>query len=97
MNGEGETYHIHDKIVSIRELVELICQKMDVSFEGCVEVVGERLGKDAAYMLNSDLVRQKLGWTDKISLEDGVMQCIDWVDQNIDELKKQSLDYVHKP
>lgn len=99
LNGDvGETYHIStDEIVSIRQLVELICKKMNVSFDDCVEVVGERLGKDAAYMLDSTKVREKLGWSDKISLEEGIDQCVAWVDKNLDDLKKQEMDYVHKP
>lgn len=94
----GETYHIStNEIVSIRELVEMICEKMDVPFDEAVEVVGERLGKDAAYMLNSEKVRDKLKWEDRISLEKGIEECISWVDENLEVLKTQEMDYVHKP
>ena len=94
----GETYHISTaEIVSIRELVELICKKMEVSFDDNVEIVGERLGKDAAYKLDSSKIRDTLGWSDKISLEDGIDQCVAWVDENLDDLKSQNMDYQHKP
>lgn len=94
----GDTYHIStNEIVTVRDLVERICAKLGVRFEHHVEVVGERLGKDAAYMLDSSKLRQKLGWRDRISLDEGLSQCIDWVRKNLDVLKQQQLDYVHKP
>ncbi len=94
----GETYHIStDEIVSVRRLVERICQHMDVMSGDVVEEVGERLGKDAAYMLDSSKIRETLGWHDGISLDAGIDECIDWVDRNLNELKDQPLDYVHQP
>ena len=93
----GETYHIStNEIVSIRELVERICRHLGVRFEDHVEVVGERLGKDAAYMLDSTKLRQTLGWRDTISLDQGLRECIDWVKRNLEVLKRQPFDYVHK-
>lgn len=93
----GETYHIStNEIVSIRELVERICQRMGVTFEAHVEVVGERMGKDAAYMLDSTKLRDTLGWWDKTSLDSGLDECIAWVQANLDELKQQPVDYIHK-
>lgn len=95
---DGECYHIStNTIVSIRELVEKICERMDADFNECVEVVGERLGKDAAYKLDSSKIRGELGWLDKIDLDTGLDQCIAWVKENIQSMEKQPFDYVHKP
>ena len=94
----GETYHIStDETVSIRELVERICIKMQVPFDTAAEVVGDRLGKDAAYMLDSSKIRETLGWSDKIALDQGLDECIAWVDANFEDLKQQDFDYIHKP
>lgn len=94
----GETYHIStNEIVTIRELVERICHKMGCAFEDHVEVVGDRLGKDAAYLLDSQKIRSEIYWEDRITLDEGLDRCIRWVDENIDVLKNQSFDYVHKP
>jgi dTDP-glucose 4,6-dehydratase len=94
----GETYHIStNEIVTIRELVERICEKLEVKFEDSVEIVGERLGKDAAYMLDSTKLRRQLGWQDRISLDAGLDQCIAWVRRYFDELKGMPFDYSHKP
>jgi dTDP-glucose 4,6-dehydratase len=94
----GEAYHIStSRIISVRNLVQMICERMKVRFEECVEVVGERLGKDAAYRLNSDKIRGRLGWRDQISLEQGIDETIAWVEKFFDDLKIQPLDYTHKP
>ena len=94
----GETYHIStNEIVTIRELVELICKKLGVRFEECVEVVGERKGKDAAYMLDSTKLREKLGWKDQVALDTGIDQCIAWVKRHFQDLKQLPYDYQHKP
>jgi dTDP-glucose 4,6-dehydratase len=98
LNGEnGSTYHIStDSVISIYDLVVKICEKLDASFDEHVEVVGERLGKDAAYHLDSSKLRAELGWQDKISLDQGLDECIAWVKENFDVLKNQPYDYQHK-
>ena len=93
----GSSYHIStDNVISIHDLVQRICEKLNVPFADHVEVVGERLGKDAAYHLDSTKLRRELGWQDKIGLEQGLDECIDWVKTNFDVLKEQTYDYVHK-
>jgi dTDP-glucose 4,6-dehydratase len=94
----GETYHISTtRIISIRQLVEMICERLGVPFDDCVEVVDERLGKDATYALNSDKLRSQLGWRDKISLEQGIDDTIAWVERWMDDLSQQPLNYIHRP
>lgn len=93
----GETYHIStNRIVSIRELVEMLCDMLDVRFEDSVDVAPERLGKDSAYWLNSDKVRG-LGWFDQVTLEAGLAEVIDWARRHLDELRNQPFAYIHKP
>lgn len=93
----GEGYHIStDEYISIRNLVELICKMMKSDFTKAVEIADERPGKDAAYLLDSGKLRKELGWTDSIGLRDGIRETIDWVTNNLEELKKQSFEYVHK-
>jgi dTDP-glucose 4,6-dehydratase len=93
----GETYHIStNRIVSIRELVEMLCDMLDVRFEDAVDVAPERLGKDSAYWLNSDKVRG-LGWSDRVSLEAGLGEVINWARHHLAELQTQLFTYIHKP
>ena len=97
-NGrDGDTYHIStDEVVSIRELVERICAKLNVRFEDHVEVVGERMGKDSAYHLDSTKLRTELGWQDSINLDQGLDECIAWARTHFEALKAQPYDYMHK-
>ncbi len=94
----GESYHLATaRQLSIRALVELICAKMGAAFDEVVEVVGDRPGKDAAYLLDSQKARAAFNWTDSITLEQGIAETVEWVSQNLDTLRRQPLDYIHKP
>ena len=93
----GEYFHISTEIsISIRNLVETICSLMNVCFEDHVEVTGERLGKDAAYSLDSRKLRTTLEWQNNVPLKQGIQTVIDWVEENLDVLKQQPFDYIHK-
>jgi dTDP-glucose 4,6-dehydratase len=93
----GETYHIStNRIVSIRELVEMLCEMLGVDFDQAVDVAPERLGKDSAYWLNSDKMR-RLGWQDLVTPEAGLAEVIDWARRNLAELDQQPIGYIHKP
>ena len=94
----GQTYHIStDDIISIRSLVERICAKLNVEFNNHVEFVSDRIGKDSAYHLESKKIRDELKWEDKISLNQGLDECITWVKSNFETLKQQPFNYKHKP
>jgi dTDP-glucose 4,6-dehydratase len=94
----GEAYHFStDLYLSIRELVERICVALKVDFNEVVEIVGDRPGKDAAYLLDSTKARTSLGWKDQISLDQGINETVVWIESNFEELKQQSCDYIHKP
>jgi len=97
-NGrDGQTYHIStDRLVTIRGLVEQICELTGVPFESFVEVVGDRPGKDMAYQLDSSKIKHELGWTPEISLEDGLLDTLDWARRNLDKLSKLPVTYSHK-
>ncbi len=99
LNGRlGEAYHISTpKLISIRALVALICDRLGVRIDDVVESVGERSGKDAVYSLNSDKLRRELGWRDQIPLEAGIDQTIAWVDAHLDTLAALPQTYEHKP
>ena len=98
LNGKiGDAYHLSTpELISIRDLVERICSRLGASFEDHVEIVGERLGKDAAYILDSSKAQDELGWKDMVSLNTGIDETMAWVDGNLDDLRQQPLDYIHK-
>jgi dTDP-glucose 4,6-dehydratase len=95
--SSGEIFHIAtNESITIRSLVELICDLMGVRFEDYVDVAEERLGKDSAYLLDSSKVRNTLDWKDQVSLKDGVLSVLQWIEKNLDILKQQPFDYIHK-
>ena len=94
----GDVYHFATTPnISIRSLVELIAQELLVDFESNVEIIGERLGKDAAYLLDCSLAKRNLSWQPEISLQEGLERTKNWIRDNIENLSKQELDYIHKP
>jgi dTDP-glucose 4,6-dehydratase len=48
-------------------------------------------------MLDSSKIRRQLGWSDRIALSGGLDDCAAWIDRHAAELRRQPLDYVHKP
>lgn len=94
----GEIYHLSTaRFVSIRELVQLICERMGANFSEIVEIVEDRPGKDAAYLLDSTKARTTLGWADQVDLEEGIDGVIAWARSQQSNLALQPLAYQHKP
>jgi dTDP-glucose 4,6-dehydratase len=93
----GSTWHLSTlEAISIRGLVETICERCDVPFTSVVEESGERLGKDQSYLLDSSAMREHFGWGDQVSLKAGLAETLDWVDANLEQLKPLPWTYQHK-
>lgn len=99
VEGEvGEVYHIATQsTISIRNLVQLVCDEMETELEEVVDIVDDRPGKDAAYLLDSLKIRERLGWQDVVTLERGIEEAGAWIDANLSQLEQQVDRYVHKP
>lgn len=94
----GNVYHLSpDRGYAVREVVQRICSLLDRDFDACTDSVGERLGQDAAYVIDSTKARQELGWKPRISLDDGLSTVVDWVTGNWELIREERLDYVHIP
>jgi dTDP-glucose 4,6-dehydratase len=93
----GDIFHFAtSRQISIRDLAALIADRMGIDFDDHVEVVGERLGKDAAYLLDTAQARDALDWSADTSLEAGVDETIAWVRDNLDLLRSLPRKYIHK-
>ena len=93
----GERYHLSpDGGVAVRDVVRAICGRMGRKFEDAVEIVAERPGQDAAYVIDSTKARQSFGWKPEIDLDQGIAETAAWVDANWAAIAKQPLNYQHK-
>jgi dTDP-glucose 4,6-dehydratase len=95
--GLGQIYHLSpDRGVAVGEVVRMICERKGQRFEDATIVAEERPGQDAAYIIDSNRARTELGWLPQISLEEGLVEVIAWIEKNWDEIKHQPLAYEHK-
>jgi dTDP-glucose 4,6-dehydratase len=93
----GETYHVaRAGELSIRELVAWICGAMDKTLEDVADDAAERTCKDLAYRLDDTKIRRELGWSDRISLADGIEQTVEWFSANAHLYRNASLEYEHR-
>ena len=93
----GSTWHLSTQnSCSIRQLVEKICELTCTDFNSLVQISEERLGKDQSYLLDSSAMRQVHGWSDQLTLSEGLQETLEWVDANLSTLKTQPWSYQHK-
>lgn len=92
--GNGSIYHLSpDAGISIRRVVETVCERMGMAFADAVEMGPERIGQDKAYVIDSTRARTELGWAPQRSFEDGITDVINWIDRYWDAIKEMPLDY----
>jgi dTDP-glucose 4,6-dehydratase len=93
----GDSYHIStNEMISIFELVQSLADLLKVDVEELVELGPERPGKDFAYQLSSEKIRDELGWVDKIDLNAGLASTLGWAKLNLDILRDLPINYQHK-
>lgn len=93
----GEIYHLApNESWAIRDVVRRVCKLMGHNFESSTEAVGDRLGQDAAYILDSSRAREEFCWHPKVSLDEGICDVIEWVEDNWEQVQKESLEYYHR-
>jgi len=93
----GEIYHFSpDQGIQVRDIVTSLADQLKRPFQEVVEIVGERLGQDKAYTIDSTKARSEFGWKPTISIQEGLKRTIDWVEENFELIQKQPLEYLHK-
>jgi dTDP-glucose 4,6-dehydratase len=89
----GRCYNIGpDEGISIRKLVERTIDRVGKRFDDVVNLAPDRLGQDAAYLINSNRIRKELGWYPKIGLDEGLDDCIAWAREYLNELRDASTE-----
>ncbi len=93
----GETYHLSpDGGLSVRAVVETICERLGADFDQTVEVVNERPGQDAAYVIDSTKARQEFGWIPEVGFSAGIDEVVRWIEEHWEFLRREPWDYEHK-
>jgi len=98
-NGQaGLIYHLSpDEGIAVKDVVRLICERLGRKLDDCVTATAERLGQDAAYVIDSTRARTQLGWRPTISIQSGLQDVIDWIGLYWEEIKPLPHHYVHQP
>ena len=93
----GECFHIStNEIISIKALVQKICNVLNVKYEDFVVSADERLGKDLNYFLDSKKLRNKFKWEEKYNLDQGILETINWIENNKKLVMDMPWVYEHK-
>lgn len=81
--------------VSISDVVDTCAGVCDKSLDEIADVVGDRIGQDGCYWLDSSKLRQ-LGWSPQIALWKGIADMRLWI-ENYPELLTMSTDFEVRP
>lgn len=93
----GEIYHFSpDRGYEVRDIVRRICLLSGKKFESATEEVAERVGQDAAYLVDSSKARRELGWRPEVDIDEGLEGVGAWIDRNWQQIGKMAHEYVHQ-
>jgi len=81
----------------VKDLVKEICEVIGKDLRGSTIDVGERLGQDKAYVIDSTKARDEFVWLPEITLTDGLCQVKNWIEEQWDGICSEPLEYVHRP
>lgn len=95
---DGAMYHLAPPSgYAVRDVVQRICLLLGKDFQTCTQATEERLGQDAAYVIDANRAKSELGWKPEITLDQGLAEVVDWVEQYWSEIQQLDLEYVHRP
>ncbi|MBI3252503.1 MAG: GDP-mannose 4,6-dehydratase [Candidatus Omnitrophica bacterium] len=93
----GAVYHFSTETTQpVKEVVETVCRQMGTTLARAAEIVGDRVGQDTAYPLDTGRSRRELGWRARVGLEEGVREVIAWVRSHWNAIQNEPLEYVHR-
>lgn len=93
----GAIYHLStDEAMPVRDIVSMVCAIMGKNFEQSIIEVPDRRGQDKAYVIDSGLAHQELGWTAQIKLSAGLKEVKNWLESHWEIVLKEPLEYKHK-
>ncbi len=90
----GEAYHLtNDRLISMADLVTLICNRMSVPLEEVETMIEDCPGQGANSFSKSITSCRNLGWKPTIQLEEGIDSVIDWAQEWLPALKNHLNDF----
>jgi dTDP-glucose 4,6-dehydratase len=85
-----------NEILTIKQLIEIICKKMNYNFNSLIKITSDRKGKDKMYFMNSNKANAILKWKNKVSLDNGLDKTISFMINNFNKIKLLKDKYIHK-
>ena len=74
----------------------MIGDLLQIKYEDLYEVSKDRVGKDQFYLLDSEYIIDKLGWSPSVTLENGIERVLDWIKSDINYFSKINTNYIHR-
>jgi len=91
----GEIYNVGpENPVSIKEIVELVANKLNIPFDEFVDIIPGRKGEDAQYWLDSSKIKNDLGWRQEIFLEQGIDRMVNWGKEYLPLLRGEQQEFI---
>ncbi len=91
----GEIYNVGSgqekkNIEVVKKILDLLGKDY-----GLIEFVKDRPGHDFRYSLNSNKIRNKIGWETKVTFDSGIQKTVRWYIENIDWVERK-LNFLRK-
>lgn len=80
----------------VREIVEMICQKMGEDFDSLVKIAPRRVGQDTRYCLDFSRTARLTGWQPSTPLDLGIEKTIEWIERNWEVVSSLPHHYQHR-
>jgi dTDP-glucose 4,6-dehydratase len=82
-----------DKPISMKNIIKKICLKLSIDESQFIKNTKPRIGEDKIYWVNSDKIKKELKWKPKISLDEGLDDCINWIIKYKNELNVETTEF----
>jgi dTDP-glucose 4,6-dehydratase len=90
----GQIYNAGvDRPVTMKKIIEKICLKLNIDQTKFIKNTKPRIGEDKIYWVNSNKIKKELNWKPKISLDEGLEDCINWVIKHKKELSTETTEF----
>jgi dTDP-glucose 4,6-dehydratase len=90
----GQIYNAGvNKPVTMFEIIQKICSKLNIDQSKFIKNTKPRVGEDKIYWINSDKIKKEFNWKPKITLDEGLDDCINWILKYKKELESETTEF----